>query len=59
MSRQVHVNDVKSKIKTVISNTESEIVLLECVAWLQTCEELKRLGFNYLTLDPDENNKIH
>jgi hypothetical protein len=47
MSRQVHVNDVKSKIKTVISNTESEIVLLECVAWLQTCEELKRLGFNY------------
>ena len=59
MSRQLHVNDVKSKIKTVISNTESEIVLLECVAWLQTCEELKRLGFNYLTLDPDENNKIH
>jgi len=59
MSRQVHVNDVKSKIKTVISNTESEIVLLECVAWLQTCEELKRLGFSYLTLEADENNKLH
>ena len=25
MSSQIHVNDVKSKIKTVIDNTDSEI----------------------------------
>jgi len=56
---QIHVDDVKSKIKTVIHNTDSEIVLMECIAWLQTCEELKKLGFEYLTLDLENDNKIH
>ena len=59
MSSQIHVNDVKSKIKTVIDNTDSEIVLMECVAWLQTCEELKKLGFEYLTLDLENDNKLN
>jgi|TARA_Y100000758_G_C15782617_1_gene323990 hypothetical protein len=53
------VNDVKSKIKTVITHSKDERVLTECIAWLQTCEELKKLGFEYLTLELDEINKYH
>ena len=59
MSQQIHVNDVKSKIKTVITHSKDERVLTECLAWLQTCEELKKLGFEYLTLELDKNNKLH
>lgn len=54
----VRVNDLIEKIDAIVSYTDDEVLLKECLSWLETCRVMTDLGFQYLTLPDDGESDV-